>query len=280
MTDPTPTGPVSVPPAPPLPDFPEARVFGITVAVATPEAVIERIIAWAGGPPARTVITANLDHVMKLRDNAEFQRVYSEADLVTADGMPLVWVARHDGVPLKERVTGSDMIAPLMKAAADAGRSVFLFGSTIERLERARDYLVGENPGLEIRGVYAPPFGFEKDATLHDELVDLLRKAAPDLILVALGAPKQEIWANKMARAVPHGVFLGIGAGLDFLSEEVRRAPTWMRRTGLEWVYRAASEPKRLGGRYLGIVANLPALYSMHRRDRKAWLAARDEAAE
>lgn len=244
------------------------RLFGIDVADVTPAEAVEWIIAWSREVPARTVITTNLDHVMKLRRDPLFQRGYREADMVTADGTPFLWLARREGEPLKGLVTGSDLILPLAAAAERARRSVFLFGSTMERLHRAAKLLKSRHPRLEIRGAYAPPFGFERDPDIHAEVLRLIRTARPDIILVALGAPKQEIWSNGMANAVRHGVFVNIGGGLDFLSGDVRRAPGWMRRTGTEWVWRAAMEPARLGPRYGRILASLPSLYAMHRRDR------------
>ena len=258
--------PVAEPPA--LKPIPTQRLFGISVAELTRDEVVERIIAWSGETPARTVITANLDHVMKLRHDRLFQRVYREADLVTADGMPFVWLSKREGAPLKERVTGSDLIEPLARAAAAAGRSVFLFGSTMERLHGAAKRLKADNPRLDLRGAYAPPFGFERDLDITAEVLRMIRIARPDIILVALGAPKQEIWSNGMADSVRHGVFVNIGGGLDFLSQDVRRAPGWMQDAGLEWLWRAGSEPTRLGPRYFGILAALPSLYRMHQSDR------------
>lgn len=261
----------SQPPA--LPPIPTQRLFGISVAELDLAEVVERIVAWAGRPPARVVITANLDHVMKLRGDLLFQRAYREADLITADGMPLVWLSRREGQPLKERVTGSDLILPLARAAAGAGRSVFLFGSTHERLHAAAKRLKREAPRLDIRGAYAPPSGFERDPELTREFGQMIRAARPDIILVALGAPKQEIWSGGMAEAVRKGVFVNIGGGLDFLSEEVSRAPGLVQRVGLEWLWRALSEPRRLGPRYLRILLALPGLYRTHKEDRAAFEA-------
>lgn len=270
-------------PKPPDPQslspIPTQRLFGIEVANLDLTRTVERIIAWSSTVPARTVITANLDHVMKLETDEAFQRAYAEADLVTADGMPFIWVSRREGTPLVERVAGSDLILPVAGEAARAGRSIFLFGSTLERLETAAAGLRRDFPGLEIKGIYAPPFGFERDAELQRELVRLFRTVRPDIIFVALGAPKQEIWSNAMAKAVRHGVFLNIGGGLDFLSGDVRRAPTAMQKTGLEWLWRAGTEPRRLGPRYARILARLPGLYRMHRRDRIAHEKAAEAAA-
>ena len=151
---------------------------------------------------------------------------------------------------------------------------MFLFGSTMERLHGAAKILKARHPRLEFRGAYAPPFGFERDPELHAELLSMIRTARPDIILVALGAPKQEIWANGMADAVRHGVFVSIGGGLDFISGDIKRAPDIMRRTGTEWLWRALTEPARLGPRYAKIVAALPGLYRAHKRDREEHEAA------
>lgn len=250
------------------PSVPTQRLFGIDVADLDLAATVARIVDWSAGPPARIVVTTNLDHVMKLRDNAAFRDVYARADLVTADGMPFVWLSRLEGTPLRERVAGSDMILPLMAAAAAAGRRVFLFGSTRERLDAAARRLTAENPALAIVGAYAPPFGFDRDAALDAELVATLRELKPDIVLVALGAPKQELWSARMADAVDHGVFCNIGGGLDFLSGAVRRAPPLMQRLGLEWLWRALSEPTRLGPRYVRILLRAPQLVRLHRRTR------------
>ncbi|WMS44299.1 WecB/TagA/CpsF family glycosyltransferase [Acuticoccus sp. MNP-M23] len=251
-----------------MPPVPTQRLFGVSVSGLDMAATVERIIHWSGRRPARNVVTTNLDHVMKLRTDPRFRRVYEEADLVTADGMPFVWMSEHEGTPLPGRVTGSDMIGPVMQAAAAAGRRVFLFGSTMERLHTAAKRLKADNPRLEFAGAYAPPFGFDRDPDIQAELTQMIRTVRPDIILVALGAPKQEMWSARMADNVRHGVFLNIGGGLDFLSGEIRRAPAFMQKMGLEWLWRASTEPFRLGGRYLGILVRLPGLYRMHKRDR------------
>ncbi|WP_075220674.1 WecB/TagA/CpsF family glycosyltransferase [Acuticoccus yangtzensis] len=252
----------------PLPPLEAVRLFGIDVCNLTFDEAVDRIIAWSRTTPGRTVITTNLDHVMKLRSDPLFRRCYDHADMVTADGMPFLWLAKAEGTPLKARVTGSDLILPLMEAAAREGCSVFLFGSTMDRLHGAATLLKQRFPALEFRGAYAPPFGFERNPALQEELLVMLRTTRPDLVLVALGAPKQEVWAEGMARRVRHGVFLSIGGGLDFLSGEIRRAPTVMRRTGTEWLWRALSEPSRLGPRYAKILLAAPQLYRMHKRDK------------
>lgn len=256
----------SAPPA--APPVPTRRLFGIDVAALTAAETAQLIVAWADGPPPRTVITANLDHLEKLRHDAAFRGAYARADLVTADGMPLVWLSRLEGRPLPERVAGSDLVEPIARLAAASGRSLFLLGTTMPRLERAAERLVTASPTLRIAGLEAPPFGFERNPAEEDRLAARLSAADADIVLVALGAPKQELFADRMARRLRHGVFVGVGGSLDFLAGATRRAPPVVRRTGLEWAWRAASEPARLGPRYARIIAALPALWRAHRRDR------------
>ncbi|MEM6763041.1 MAG: WecB/TagA/CpsF family glycosyltransferase, partial [Pseudomonadota bacterium] len=214
-----------------------------------------------------TVATINLDHVMKLRHDPMFRRIYNDMDLITPDGMPFVWLSRQEGTPLPGRITGSDLLFELARSAAETGQKLFLFGSTHERLHGAAKALKTEFPRLRFAGAYAPPFGFERDAAIHEEVTQILRTVRPDIILVALGAPRQEIFSAAMAERVRHGVFIGVGGGLDFLSG-VRRAPGFMQRAGLEWLWRAVTEPVRLGPRFLNIILHLPVLFRAHKRDR------------
>ena len=253
-----------------LPPITTQRLFGASVANLDLEGVVERIIAWSDETPARTVITSNLDHAYKLRRDPLFRKAYQSADLITADGMPFVWLSRHEGTPLTERVAGSDLVGPLTSAAAEAGRSVFLFGTTVERLHLAAKQLAAANPKLKLAGVYAPPFGFERDPVVYQEMIEIIRAARPDIVFVALGAPKQEIFAQGVADSVRHGVFVSIGASLDFLSKKVRRAPRWVSKLGLEWVFRMIREPRRLGPRYARIIMDLPFILRDHKRDRRA----------
>lgn len=256
---------------PTLPPIRTTRLFGISVARMSADEVVERIIAWADRAPARTVITANLDHVKKRRGDSLFRRAYEEADLITADGMPFVWLSEREDEPLPERVAGSDLVEPLMAAAARDRRTVFLFGSTMARLHGAAKALQAKYPTLRFAGAYAPPQGFERDPDLQSELVRLFRIVRPDIILVALGAPKQEIFANGMADSVRHGVFVSIGAGLDVISGDVRRAPKFWRDNGLEWLWQAIVKPLRQAPPYLGLLVSLPGLYAEHRKDRTAY---------
>jgi len=244
-------------------------VFGVAVDVISRAEVVEQIMAWcARGEPGGFIATPNLDHVLKLRDSDDLRQAYAKARLVVADGKPLVWMSRLDGGPPLDLVTGSDLIEPVCAAAAREGYSVFLFGTRQHVLERARDRLLASHPGLRIAGLHSPPMGFEKSAAENEIATAILRAAAPDILLLALGSPKQEIWAAQHAAAVGARATLCIGASLDFIAGETRRAPPAFRRAGAEWLWRAMSEPRRLGGRYARILLAVPRLIIGHAAQR------------
>jgi N-acetylglucosaminyldiphosphoundecaprenol N-acetyl-beta-D-mannosaminyltransferase len=245
------------------------RLFGIDVAVIDFDAAIDRIVGWARQRPARIVFTCNLDHVMKLRSDAPFRAAYESADMVVGDGMPFVWLARLSEAPLPCRISGSELIVPLCQAAAREGLSIFLLGSTDDRLARAEAALTGIAPGLSVAGRHAPPFGFRTDLQAQAEAAEIVGRARPDILFVALGPPTQEIWATAFRDQIDCGVAVCIGAGLDFLSGDVRRAPRWMQKTGLEWFWRTLQEPQRLAPRYGRIIVMLPRLLRDHFRDRR-----------
>lgn len=245
-------------------------VFGVTVDVVSAAATVARIMSWcADGVPGGIVVTPNLDHVLKLRDNESLREAYTKAKLVVADGKPLVWMSRLDGGPRLDLVTGSDLIGSVCAAAAQQGFSVFLFGTQQAVLELASAHLSASHPGLRIAGLYSPPMGFETSAYETRRAVDTIRAAAPDIVMVALGCPKQEIWAAAHTEAIGVKAALCIGAGLDFIAGTTRRAPRAFRRAGAEWLWRAVSEPRRLGVRYVRILGCLPLLTIRHFAQRR-----------
>lgn len=213
-------------------------------AVTFPQALeaIERLIGRGG-----YVFTPNVDHVVTAEEDADFRAAYSAASLCLADGMPLVWASRLLGRPLPEKVSGSDLILPLMERAAAKGWRVYLLGGAPGAAEKAAQ--VFRAMGVQIAGVDAPMLRDPRSAEERAPICEKIRRAVPDLILVAFGAPKQELFIH-CARLAP-AVSFGIGASLDFIAGKARRAPRWMSERGLEWLYRLLSEPRRLWRRYL-----------------------------
>lgn len=201
--------------------------------------------------------TINLDHLVKMKDSQAFARIYAAQDLVVADGWPIVALSRLAGKPV-DLLPGSDLVLPLCELAGELGVPVGFLGSTQEALEAAKEALRAHVPALNVALTVAPPMGFDPDGTAAEEMLARLSDSGIALCFLALGAPKQEAFAARGRREAPTVGFASIGAGLDFLSGRQQRAPRWMRKAGLEWLWRALSSPKRLIPRYAKCFAVLP----------------------
>lgn len=206
----------------------------------------------------RFVCTGNLDHLAIAAEDREFKAAYEAADLVVADGAPVVWLSKLGGTPLKERVAGSDLFWTLGKASAESGVTLFFLGGVEGAAEAAKAELERRYPGAKIVGTYCPPFATFGTQEEQDRIRDEVKRAKPDILLVAFGAPKQEKWIarNKDRLGVP--VAIGVGGSFEMASGMLKRAPVWMQRSGLEWAYRFAQQPRRLFDRY--IVRDVPHL--------------------
>ena len=213
----------------------------------------------AGSGAAQNVFTLNLDHVVKMRKVATFRAAYRRAGLITADGFPIVLAGRLQGKRVS-RVAGSDLIAPISAEAARSGKSIYLFGSRLPVLIKVSRLLRERNAGLTIAGVFAPPKGFDPTSEDARRCIATIGNSGADLCFVALGAPKQELFADHGKSLLPNISFVCIGAGLDFIAGAQVRAPRWMQRWGLEWLWRAASDPQRLLHRYLLCIGALPGI--------------------
>lgn len=215
--------------------------------------VREAIAAGRGG----RIITPNVDILRQAQVDQRVREYLDDADLIVADGMPLVWASRLTGTPLPERVAGSSLIWSLSEGLGRDGRSVFVVGGTpgfdgtADGAARAADRLAGRCPGLRIAGSLCPPFEFEKDPEAYGEVCDRIAAAQPDLVFVGLGFPKQEVVVSRLRAYLPDAWFLGCGAAVNFVTGDVDRAPRWMQRSGLEWAHRLGTEPRRLASRYL-----------------------------
>ena len=237
------------------------RVRGVDVAVNMPdkacllEDVRDRLARGAGF----AIATLNLDHIVKLRRIAGFRDAYARQDLVTADGNPIVWLSRLAGTPVT-LVPGSDLVEPLAALAAEDGHAVALLGSTAEALDRAAAHLSARCPGLRIVARVAPGRNFDPAGEEADRMIAALAASGARLAFLALGAPRQEIFAARCRAALPGMGLVSVGAGLDVLALTQRRAPAWVRALALEWLWRALSDPRRLARRYAECAMELPAL--------------------
>ena len=179
------------------------------------------------------------------------RRHFHSADLVLADGMPLVWASRLQATPLPERVAGSDLIWSLSRRAATRGASVYLVGGNPGSAEAAAGVLRDAAPGLEVAGAHSPPMGFLDDDGERLRTERAVAESDPDIVYVGLPLDKQVELIPRLRERLPHAWFLGLGISFSFVCGEVRRAPDWMRSTGLEWIHRLSQEPQRLTRRYL-----------------------------
>lgn len=197
------------------------------------------------------VVTPNVDHIVKVQSDKEFYNVYKEADLVLADGVPVIWASKLLKKTLKEKVSGSDLFPLLCERAAKKKYKVFLLGGLEGVADKAGKILTEQYPDLNIVGTYCPPFGFEANEEENNKIINMLNETKPDILFVGVGAPKQEKWIynNRCNYNIP--VSLGIGASFDFIAGTVKRAPVWMQKSGLEWFYRLIKEPKRMFKRYI-----------------------------
>lgn len=197
-----------------------------------------------------TVFTPNVDHIVRAERNDAFCRAYAEADLALADGTPVVWAASLLGTPVPEKVSGSDLMIPLARHAAARGWRLYLLGGGPGIAARAAERLRAEH-GTTVVGVDAPRVSDDGVADDERAVIERIRRAAPHILLVGLGAPKQELWMARARGDVAPAVVIAVGAGLDFVAGAQGRAPRWMSWAGLEWCYRLAREPRRLWRRYL-----------------------------
>lgn len=217
----------------------------------TRDAAIKVILELAAGRRGGYVVTPNVDHIVVAEKNGQLRSAYASAALSLADGKPLIWMSRLAGLPLPEKISGSDLVRPLLREAAGMGLSVYFLGSAPGVGLAAGERLSSEIPGLRIAGVDSPPMGFELDPEQERAARDKMASANPDIVLFALGAPKQEILMHRWHSQGVAPVMLGIGASLDFIAGKVKRAPRWMSDRGLEWLYRLLQDPRRLARRYL-----------------------------
>lgn len=240
----------------------QINILGVAIDDVTEAEALERIAEFvaAGGP--HQVVTVNPEFVMEARHNAEFRQVLAGASLATPDGVGLLLVARRRGTPLRGRVTGVALAERVANLAARRGWSLFLLGAAPGVAERAAAALQRGSPGLRVAGCYAgSPRAADEPA-----IRAIVAAARPDVLLVAYGHPAQELWIARNQPALGVPVAIGVGGALDYLAGAVPRAPAWMRRLGLEWLYRLIRQPWR----WRRIVVAVPLFLWAAARERRA----------
>jgi len=217
---------------------------GLTDAVADMEKMLE--VKCRG-----YVVTPNVDHIVRYQNQESFRQACASAVLHLPDGVPVVWAARRLGIRLKERVAGADLLPAVCRMAAARGFTVFLMGGGRGVAQRAAEALVLRFSGLRIVGTHTPPGDFTADGPAAELAVAAVARAHPDILFVGLGSPKQELWVHRHWDRLACTVAICCGAAIDYAAGVKPRAPLWMQRAGLEWLWRLAHEPRRLWRRYL-----------------------------
>ncbi len=195
-------------------------------------------------------ITPNVDFIAQAYNNESLKDILFHADRVVCDGMPLVWLSRYFKPQLPERVAGSDMVFRLFDEAKTHGWKVYFLGSDEQTLARTSEILQKDYPGIQIVGTFSPPYG-SVDSWPNEQILKDLKQAKPDLLLVAVGCPKQEYWISRYYKESEVPLSIGIGASLDFICGKQTRAPKIVQTIGMEWMWRLLTDPKRLLKRYI-----------------------------
>jgi N-acetylglucosaminyldiphosphoundecaprenol N-acetyl-beta-D-mannosaminyltransferase len=236
-----------------LPMPARVELFGVEIDPLRMDQAVAQIRAWVQDSDRRCrfVVTPNVDHVVLLQHHDGLRAAYRDAGMVLVDGAPVLWSSRLLGLPVPGRVAGSDLVPSLFDAVPDSEPlRTYLLGAGPGVAERAAVKIRRHWPAIDVVGTYSPPLGFERNDAENEAILARITQARPDVLIVGLGAPKQELWVHKHRARLAAKVALCVGATIDFLAGEKSRAPVWMRRAGMEWLYRVATEPRRLAARY------------------------------
>lgn len=210
---------------------------------------INSIHRWGMGHESRYVCICNVHSLITARKDPAFRKVLNEADMATPDGMPVAWMMRRIGFPLQERINGPDLMWKYCALAEQRNEPIYLYGNTPQTLSSLIAHLHMAFPHLQIAGHYSPPFRPLTEREDANIVADINRSGAR-VVFVSLGCPKQELWMAEHKGRI-NAVMIGVGAAFDYHAGTVQRAPLWMQKRGLEWLYRLCSEPRRLWKRYL-----------------------------
>jgi len=231
--------------------MPHVRIMGARIAAVTEAEAVRTIVDAAIANRGHWTVTPNLDHLRRYQREPVARELINEADLLLADGTPLIWASRLAGVALPERIAGSNMIWSISEAASHQHASIFLLGGDPGVADHAARVLLEHYADLEVVGTLCPPMGFEKDEQEFHRIQRQVTEAAPHIVFVGLPFPQQELLIRRLRAFLPHASFIGVGISFSFVAGEVSRAPGWMHGLGLEWLYRLLQEPRRLARRYL-----------------------------
>lgn len=233
------------------PTIPEINVLGTSVGAVNLDVTVRLLCKWlTDGIEGRYVCVTDVHCIMQGYRRADVRQAYRDADICVPDGMPLTWVGRLRGHTSMNRVYGPDLMLRMLEVSARTGFTNFFLGGAEGVADDLKRRMTERFPGLDVVGTYCPPFR-PLNTEERGEMVGLINSLKPDLLWVGLGAPKQDLFMAEFHEAVSCRIMVGVGAAFDFHTGRVRQAPRWMMQSGLEWLYRLFTEPRRLGPRYL-----------------------------
>lgn len=227
------------------------RILGTRFAQTNMEDTLRAIEKFIANGRRSQVCITNAYSLVLMQKDTEFKDITNSASLVVADGQPLVWISKLYGEPISERVAGADLVYEFSRRSAKKRHKLFFLGSNSTTLKKMVENLKKIFPSLQIVGAYCPPFKKQFFERENEKMISLINKVKPDVLFVGLGAPKQERWIWEHKDELQVSVSIGVGAAFDFVAGTVKRAPEWMQKCGLEWLFRLYQEPKRLWKRYL-----------------------------
>ena len=231
------------------------RLFGAEIDPLSMLDAVTLIDTWLQQPQkqCRFVVTPNVDHIVKFQTDVALQAAYKKASLIVADGKPVVWAANLLGENIPGTVPGSDLVPAIFEHAQINNKqlTVFLLGAMPGVADRAKEVIHATWPMVKVVGTLSPDFGFDKKTGVSKSICEIVNASGADLLVIGLGAPKQELWVTQYASEISVKVALCVGATIDFIAGEKSRAPVWMQKIGLEWLHRMLSEPRRLAKRYI-----------------------------
>lgn len=230
--------------------LPHKLILGVPVAVTTMSEAVDTIGRWIAGRESRYVCASDVHSIMRAQETASHMEALNAADMVVPDGMPVVWASRLYGAAKAQRVCGPDLMLAVCERSLTTGWTHYFYGGAEGVAEALAEKLRTRYPGLKVVGTECPPFRPLTDGETQAAL-QRINDAAPDIVWIGLGCPKQEAWMLKHRPDLPGKTLVGVGAAFDFHTDRVKRAPVWMQNSGLEWAHRLASEPRRLWRRYL-----------------------------
>jgi N-acetylglucosaminyldiphosphoundecaprenol N-acetyl-beta-D-mannosaminyltransferase len=229
--------------------FARVDVLGVGISAIDPTDALGEVTRWIDNGLRHYVCVTGVHGVMESLGDPELLRIHNESGLTTPDGMPMVWAARIAGAKNTRRVYGPDLMLAVCERAAQRGWGCFLYGATDEVLDQLRSNLSDRYPDLKIVGSHSPPF---RPLTPEEDeaVVRRINESGAQIVWVGLSTPKQERWMASHIGRVNASALFGVGAAFDIHAGKLRQAPRWMQRSGLEWCFRLASEPRRLWRRY------------------------------